>query len=53
MSRLGLVRGLGGLTLWLTIGKVALFEACFVRLNMYKYSYCFQLWLLSARASFS
>ena len=35
--------GLGGLTLWLTVGKVALFEACFVRLNLYKYSYCFQL----------
>ena len=31
---------------WLTVGKVALFEACFVRLNLYKYSYCFQLWLL-------
>ena len=38
---------------WLTVGKVALFEACFVRLNLYKYSYCFQLWLLSAPASFS
>ena len=32
---------------WLTVGKVALFEVCFVRLNLYKYSYCFQLWLLS------
>ena len=35
---------------WLTVGEVALFEACFVRLNLYKYSYCFQLWLLSAPA---
>ena len=33
---------------WLTVGKVALFEACFVRLNLYKYSYYFQLWLLSS-----
>ena len=33
---------------WLTVGKVALFKVCFVRLNLYKYSYCFQLWLLSA-----
>ena len=33
---------------WLTVGKVALFKACFVRLNLYKYSYYFQLWLLSA-----
>ena len=31
-----------------SVGKVALFEACFVRFNLYKYSYCFQLWLLSA-----
>ena len=38
---------------WLTVGKVALFEACFVRLNLYKYSYCFQPWLLSAPAGFS
>ena len=51
--RLGLVLGLGGITIWLTVGKVALFEACFVRLNLYKYSYCFQLWLLSAPAGFS
>ena len=36
---------------WLTIGKVALFEASFVRLNLYKYSYCFQLRLLSALLS--
>ena len=50
---LGLVLGLGGLTLWLTVGKVILFQACFVQLNLYKYSYCFQLWLLSAPAGFS
>ena len=34
--RHGLVLGLGGLTLWLTVGKVALFEVCFVWLNLYK-----------------
>ena len=50
---LGLVPGLGGLTLWLTVGKVALFQACFVRLNLYKYSYYFQLWLLSTPVAFT
>ena len=36
---------------WLTVGKVALFEACFVWLNLS--THCFQLWLLSAPAGFS